>query len=330
MSRISNNANKFSNERSQPTAKLLQKSSPTSSNSKSRLKCRFCPKKLAGPEMLREHERIHTGEKPFQCQHCLRGFTEQLAAESHEAKCPVLEILKSEATRDGNKACKNGPKVQSTKGIKSGNSARNTCKTCDKSFKTSWGLSRHEAVHAKGGHPHKETAQFTIVKTVGVPFLPELMKCIGRQGQVNHSCRMCKKRLGTSFAGRAHLRLHFGPEIFTCPVPVCGRKYSTKKDAIDHFNQHPSSTTSALEDAAEIFACITRYLNITGVPTSNPNADSYYNPEDDPEHGRRIFTCKQCDLKLHCTKDTAQMKKFRARIRYHVRRKHLQTAAERE
>ncbi|CAN8023089.1 unnamed protein product, partial [Ixodes persulcatus] len=37
--------------------------------------CRFCPYSCENKLDLVKHERTHTGEKPFQCQSCLRGFT---------------------------------------------------------------------------------------------------------------------------------------------------------------------------------------------------------------------------------------------------------------
>ena len=123
------------------------------------------------------------------------------------------------------------------------------------------------------------------------------------------------------------MRTHFGPEIFTCPVPVCGRKYSTLKDVIDHFNQHPSSQTSALEDATEISEYVTRFLYSynTGVPQWHAETDVHYTTEDDPLQYRKLFKCKLCDYKLF-TNDMAEMRPFRRRIRLHVRKHHLQTS----
>ena len=36
--------------------------------------CRFCPKTFSKPANLRQHEIIHTGEKPYKCDICGKAF----------------------------------------------------------------------------------------------------------------------------------------------------------------------------------------------------------------------------------------------------------------
>ena len=45
--------------------------------------CCYCQKPLPSPSALREHELIHTGEKPFNCEVCGKGFTRKRNKKAH-------------------------------------------------------------------------------------------------------------------------------------------------------------------------------------------------------------------------------------------------------
>ena len=95
-----------SQKRSQPAAAIMLHKRQQLADTrieKLRLKCRFCSMTFASAETLGEHERNHTGKKPYHCQHCLKGFTKQSAATLHEKNCPVLDILKSEIMKKDKK-----------------------------------------------------------------------------------------------------------------------------------------------------------------------------------------------------------------------------------
>ena len=104
---------------------------------------------------------------------------------------------------------------------------------------------------------------FAVSKTLEVLFVPELLKCVGEDAEVDYSCGKCVKRFGRKGRACAHLRTHLGNKIFTCAVPSCGRKYSNMNDVMTYFKKHPSSATTKLDDATQQFAySISRY----GVP----------------------------------------------------------------
>lgn len=51
---------------------------------KPRFKCSHCPMEFDKPSLCARHERVHTGERPYKCDQCNRGFSQKNSLVSHQ------------------------------------------------------------------------------------------------------------------------------------------------------------------------------------------------------------------------------------------------------
>ncbi|EEC16947.1 zinc finger protein, putative [Ixodes scapularis] len=113
--------------------------------------CRFCPYSCEHKLNLLKHERTHTGEKPFQCQSCLRGFATRANYVRHlkvhregKFKCSFCEAMFTD------KKCRTVHEQ-----VHCGNAPR--CNVCGRQFKSTLCLIQHKELQHEEP-PSKETA----------------------------------------------------------------------------------------------------------------------------------------------------------------------------
>ncbi|KAJ2938570.1 hypothetical protein O0L34_g13068 [Tuta absoluta] len=106
--------------------------------------CRFCPKNFANSQNLKQHMRIHTGERPFVCSHCGKRFTQSGSLHVH---------LKTHSEQFPHQCAECGAKFRLRSGLtrhklKHTGERPHTCLHCGKGFRQKHELNSHMLSHS--------------------------------------------------------------------------------------------------------------------------------------------------------------------------------------
>nr|XP_057934552.1 zinc finger protein 408-like isoform X2 [Doryrhamphus excisus] len=163
-----------------------------------KLQCTLCPKLLANSGSLRNHMKLHTGEKPHVCQHCGKTFSQKGNLDSHlrihngERPFPCPECNHSFSQ-----------KAELCRHMLSHTGGGFLCSYCGKSLRDPHTLKSHERLHT-GDRPHR--------------------------------CSVCGKGYTMATKLRRHVKSSHGVEKpHRCH---CGASYTLRQSLLRHQTQH--------------------------------------------------------------------------------------------
>ncbi|XP_006524051.1 histone-lysine N-methyltransferase PRDM9 isoform X4 [Mus musculus] len=161
--------------------------------------CRECGRGFTQNSHLIQHQRTHTGEKPYVCRECGRGFTQK------------SDLIKHQRTHTGEK-----PYV---------------CRECGRGFTQKSDLIKHQRTHT-GEKPYvcRECGRGFTQKSVLIKHQRT------HTGEKPYVCRECGRGFTQKSVLIKHQRTHTGEKPYVCRE--CGRGFTAKSVLIQHQRTH--------------------------------------------------------------------------------------------
>ncbi|XP_030566730.1 zinc finger protein 184-like isoform X2 [Drosophila novamexicana] len=169
------------------------------------LSCTYCGKTFARRQGLEEHERVHTGERPYKCALCGASFAQRANWRTH-----LLTIHQ--------------------------NQANFKCGQCERSFKRKRLLENHiKSKHTQLRDLKCEHCEATFTNAVNL-----LKHLLCHSGEKNYSCQICGKQFSRAENRNVHHFVHSIRKPYACIV--CDEGFMRKQQLQQHIveQKHPN------------------------------------------------------------------------------------------
>ena len=184
--------------------------------------CRYCGKILTRVFYRKEHERIHTGEKPFQCNYCEKRFNSQGSCRKHERRHGKF--------KRGFECDHCGRKFYDYRYYKSHMRTHlgekpYSCHICNRSFGIENVLKKHMLIHNEQNQQPSQAQQYR--------------------------CSLCPSTFSSTQELKEHTQTHASQRLHKCHY--CNLRFSSEKRRNIHEKSHEKSAVHQCGECGAVF-----------------------------------------------------------------------------